>query len=177
MRTPRISNFTDVDALAAEPGVLVRFAASPAELADADLVILPGTRATVADLAWLRERGLAAAVAERARRGPAGARHLRRLPDARPRRSTTRSSPGPGVVAGLGLLPARVAFGPDKVLGQAARHRRTAAAVTGYEIHHGVVRGRPGGRGPVPGRLPVRRRVGHDLARRRWSATTSGGRS
>jgi adenosylcobyric acid synthase len=42
IRTPRISNFTDVDALAAEPGVLVRFATSPAELADADLVVLPG---------------------------------------------------------------------------------------------------------------------------------------
>src|SRR5262249_22376157 len=69
VRLPRISNFTDVDALAAEPGVLVRFATSPADLADADLVVLPGSRATVADLAWLRDRGLAAAVAERARAG------------------------------------------------------------------------------------------------------------
>ena len=66
---PRISNFTDVDALAAEPGVLVRFTTSPADLADADLVVLPGSRATVSDLAWLRDRGLAAAVTERA--GPA----------------------------------------------------------------------------------------------------------
>ena len=57
VRLPRISNFTDADALAAEPGVLVRFATTPAELADADLVVLPGTRATVADLAWLRDRG------------------------------------------------------------------------------------------------------------------------
>src|SRR5260370_30472536 len=71
VRLPRISNFTDVDALSAEPGVLVRFAASPADLADADLVVLPGSRATVADLAWLRERGLAGAVAERARAGRA----------------------------------------------------------------------------------------------------------
>ena len=69
VRLPRISNFTDVDALSAEPGVLVRFAVSPADLADADLVVLPGSRATVADLAWLRERGLAAAVTERARAG------------------------------------------------------------------------------------------------------------
>ena len=65
VRLPRISNFTDVDALAAEPGVLVRFVTDPAELADADLVVLPGSRATVADLAWLRDRGLAAAVPER----------------------------------------------------------------------------------------------------------------
>ena len=77
---PRISNFTDVDALSAEPGVLVRFAVRAADLADADLVVLPGSRATVADLAWLRDRGLADAVTERARAG-AGARHLRRLPD------------------------------------------------------------------------------------------------
>src|SRR5258705_1383843 len=69
VRLPRISNFTDVDALAAEPGVLVRFATSPADLADADLVVLPGSRATVSDLAWLRDRGLAAAVTERARAG------------------------------------------------------------------------------------------------------------
>ena len=69
VRLPRISNFTDVDALATEPGVLVRFATSPADLADADLVVLPGTRATVADLDWLRQRGLADAIAERARGG------------------------------------------------------------------------------------------------------------
>ena len=69
VKLPRISNFTDADALAAEPGVLVRFADRPADLADADLVVLPGSRATVADLAWLRERGLAAAIADRARAG------------------------------------------------------------------------------------------------------------
>ena len=69
VRLPRISNFTDVDALSAEPGVLVRFATSPADLADADLVVLPGSRATVADLGWLRERGLAGAITSRARSG------------------------------------------------------------------------------------------------------------
>ena len=69
VRLPRISNFTDIDALAAEPGVLIRLAREPAELADANLVVLPGSRATVADLGWLRERGLAAAIAERARAG------------------------------------------------------------------------------------------------------------
>ena len=83
VRLPRISNFTDVDALALEPGVAVRFVTTPAELADADLVVLPGTRATVADLAWLRSRGLDAALAGRAAEWQAAARHLRRLPDAR----------------------------------------------------------------------------------------------
>lgn len=54
---PLMSNFTDVDALAAEPGVVVRFVDRPEELADADLVVVPGTRGTVRALAWLRERG------------------------------------------------------------------------------------------------------------------------
>ncbi len=69
VRLPRISNFTDIDAVAAEPGVLVRFASGPSELADADLVVLPGSRATVADLAWLRDRGLAEVITARAAKG------------------------------------------------------------------------------------------------------------
>ena len=60
---PRMSNHTDVDALAVEPGVVVRFITGPAEVAGADLVVLPGTRSTVADLAWLRGPGLDVALA------------------------------------------------------------------------------------------------------------------
>ncbi|MCC5698815.1 cobyric acid synthase CobQ, partial [Klebsiella pneumoniae] len=55
IRLPRISNATDVEALAAEPGVAVRFVTEPSRLADADLVVLPGSKSTVADLHWLRE--------------------------------------------------------------------------------------------------------------------------
>lgn len=66
---PRISNFTDVDALCLEPDVRLRFVDDPRALAGADVVILPGTRATLADLAWLRGRGLDTAVADHARRG------------------------------------------------------------------------------------------------------------
>ncbi len=136
LRTPRISNFTDVDALAAEPGVLVRFAASPAELADADLVIVPGTRATVADLGWLRERGLAVTLVERARAGRpvlgiCGGYQMLGAGIDDPVES------GSGQVAGLGLLPVRVVFGPGKVLGQ-VRGTGYGAPVTGYAIHHGV---------------------------------------
>ncbi len=71
IRLPRISNSTDVEALACEPGVLVRWASDPAEVADADVVVIPGSKATVADLNWLRERGLADAVAAHARAGRA----------------------------------------------------------------------------------------------------------
>ena len=136
VRLPRISNFTDVDALAAEPGVLGRFATSPADLADADLVVLPGSRATISDLAWLRDRGLATAVTGRARAGRpvlgicGGYQMLAgQIEDEVESRR--------GVVDGLGLLPVRVRFGAEKILG---RPRGTAlgAPVAGYEIHHGI---------------------------------------
>ena len=136
VRLPRISNFTDVDALAAEPGVLVRFAASPADLADADLVVLPGSRATVSDLAWLRDRGLAAAVTERARAGRpvlgiCGGYQMMasQIEDEVESRR--------GVVDGLGLLPVRVRFGAAKILGR-PRGSALGAPVAGYEIHHGI---------------------------------------
>jgi adenosylcobyric acid synthase len=138
VRLPRISNFTDIDALAAEPGVLVRFATEPAELADADLVVLPGSRATVADLRWLRERGLAGAVEDRARAGRpvlgicGGYQML-----AREIEDDVES--GAGQVPGLGLLPARVEFGAEKVLGR-PEGQALGAPVAGYAIHHGVVR-------------------------------------
>ena len=136
VKLPRISNFTDTDALAAEPGVVVRFAARPAELADADLVVLPGTRATVADLAWLREGGLAGVIAERARTGRpvlgicGGYQMLAEVIDD-PVESRL------GRVEGLGLLPARVVFGAAKRLARPAG-RALGAPVAGYEIHHGV---------------------------------------
>ncbi|WP_327066594.1 cobyric acid synthase [Kitasatospora sp. NBC_01250] len=136
-RFPRLSNFTDLDALAQEPGVLVRWATRPEELADADLVVLPGTRATVADLAWLRERGLERTLRERAAAGRpvlgicGGYQMLGR-------RITDVVESGAGQVDGLGLLPTAVEFGPEKVLarpvGEAFGER-----VEGYEIHHGVV--------------------------------------
>jgi len=137
VRLPRVSNFTDVDPLAAEPGVAVRFVADPADVLDADVVILPGSRATVADLAWLRERGLADAIMARAARGRpvlgicAGFQML-----AAEIHDGTES--GAGAVPGLGLLPATVTFGPEKALRQRAA---TVAGerVTGYEIHHGTV--------------------------------------
>jgi adenosylcobyric acid synthase len=142
VRLPRISNFTDIDALAAEPGVLVRFARLAAELADADLVVLPGTRATVADLAWLRETGMAGVIAARAAKGLpvlgicGGYQMLGREID-------DEVESGAGRVAGLGVLPVRVAFGASKRLGRPAG-RGYGADVAGYEIHHGIATLDPG---------------------------------
>ncbi|MFI6479027.1 cobyric acid synthase [Nonomuraea sp. NPDC050663] len=134
VRLPRISNFTDLDALACEPGVVVRFVTSPAELDDADLVVLPGSRATVDDLAWLRERGLADALA--ARKGPmlgicGGFQMLSH-------EISDEVESKAGVVPGLGLLPATVAFRPDKTLARPEGSWR-GHEVRAYEIHHGVV--------------------------------------
>jgi adenosylcobyric acid synthase len=69
VRLPRIANFDDVEPLARECGVRVRFVRAPAELHGADLVLLPGSKSTMADLAWLRAQGLATAVVEAARQG------------------------------------------------------------------------------------------------------------
>ncbi|UGQ10227.1 cobyric acid synthase [Yinghuangia sp. ASG 101] len=137
VRLPRVSNFTDIDALAVEPGVVVRFVASPAEIADADLVVVPGTRATVEDLAWLRAAGLDTALARRAVEGRpilgicGGYQMLgREIDDAVESRR--------GTVAGLGLLPVRVRFDADKTLARPSGFA-DGEPVTAYEIHHGVV--------------------------------------
>jgi adenosylcobyric acid synthase len=144
IRLPRIANFTDVDALALEPGVAVRYADSPDEVAEADLAVLPGTRATVADLGWLRDRGLDVALARRAAAGRPvlGICGGYQMLGARIRdgvESTTQ------VVEGLRLLPVTTTFAAAKVLGRPSGFAG-ATPVTGYEIHHGAVRvdgGRP----------------------------------
>ena len=68
IRLPRVSNATDVEALACEPGVTVTWTVDPDAVAEADLVVIPGSKATVSDLRWLRDQGLADAIC--ARRGP-----------------------------------------------------------------------------------------------------------
>jgi len=135
---PRMSNHTDVDALAAEPGVVVRFVTQAAELADTDLVILPGTRATVADLGWLRERGIDRAV----RRHAAAGRPVLGICGGYQMLGRTIDDPvesAAGQVPGLGLLPVVTRFGREKVLGRPTRVLADGTTVHGYEIHHGTV--------------------------------------
>lgn len=134
---PRTSNATDVDALAAEPGVQVVVTASPDQVTRADLVVLPGSRSTVTDLAWLREKGLAEAIRNRARQqrpvlGICGGYQM--LTD----RILDDLESGDGEVPGLGLLPGEVRFGDAKVLGRPSGTWR-GEPVEGYTIHHGRV--------------------------------------
>jgi adenosylcobyric acid synthase len=143
VRFPRISNFTDVDALGVEPGLDVVFASDPRALADADLVVLPGTRATMADLAWLRERGLDTAVLAHARAGRpvlgicGGFQMLGgRIADP----EGVEGKPG-ATVEGLGLLDTHTHFGADKAL-RLPSGEALGVPAAGYEIHHGrVIRG------------------------------------
>ena len=131
VRFPRISNFTDLDALAVEPTTSVFFTASPAEVRDADLVVLPGSRATTSDLAWLRSTGLADAVVARVAAG----RPVLGICGGYQLLGGAIEDPlgveGGGSHTGLGLLPVATEFAAAKILAR--------PAPTAYEIHHGVV--------------------------------------
>jgi adenosylcobyric acid synthase len=134
VRFPRISNFTDVDALALESGVSVRYASHAAALGEPDLVILPGTKATVADLAWLRERGfetaLRALVHTTTILGICGGYQMlgRTIDDD--------VESGAGTIDGLGHLPATTRFEERKIT-LPRQGTALGAPVSGYQIHHG----------------------------------------
>ncbi|MEV0292875.1 cobyric acid synthase [Nocardia sp. NPDC050710] len=143
IRLPRISNSTDVEALACEPGVSVRWVTEPSRLADADLVVLPGSKATVSDLEWLRRNGIAKVLRERAAIGRpilgicGGYQMLGK-------HITDRVESDAGVVNGLGLLDLEIEFDKSKVLRRSSGQGVGLAATTGipvqgYEIHHGRV--------------------------------------
>lgn len=150
VRLPRISNYDDVEPLEHEPGVVVRFAERAAEVRGADLVILPGSKNTASDLAWLRTTEIAHVIEERARSAEpvlglcGGCQMLGEvLEDSHSVESLEKR------VAGLGLLPLRTRFERSKITAQvrarvADRSFLTASAsgdeeFTGYEIHMGVV--------------------------------------
>ena len=141
---PRISNLDEFQPLRQVGGVRLVWARSVAELGGADIVVLPGSKATAADLAWLRARGLDAAVAAHAARG---GRVLGVCGGLQMLGEALIDTEGiDGNAPGLGLLPLVTAFGRDKAL----RHTRvrldgvggawqalSGVTVEGYEIHHG----------------------------------------
>ncbi len=145
VRLPRIANFTDCDALAACPGFDVQYVEQPAGLADADLVVVPGTKSTVADLRFLWSSGLAAEIVRRSRAGTpvigicGGYQML-----GREVQDPHGVDGGAGTIRGLGLLDIETVFEPAKATRQ-ARGRvkgatplmRAGTRVRGYEIHMG----------------------------------------
>ncbi|MGO9560604.1 MAG: cobyric acid synthase [Acidimicrobiales bacterium] len=134
---PHLANFTDLDALSIEPGLSIRLVDHPSTLGNPDLLILPGSKSTVADLAWMRERGLAEAIT-RAAGDPVGPTILgvcagyQMLGHA----IEDEYESGAGRVTALGLLPIVTAFSPSKLTRPRTGSSLTSR-VSGYEIHQG----------------------------------------
>ena len=146
VRLPKVSNFTDFTVLGSLAGLSLRYVDGPGQLGTPDLLILPGTRNTIADLAWLRRCGLSERIVEYARTGGAilgicgGYQMLGRIisdPD---------HVEGGGTVPGLGLLPVATSFRPSKHQTHTSGVVRaiqgplaglSGSEIEGYEIHMG----------------------------------------
>jgi adenosylcobyric acid synthase len=154
IRTPHMSNFEDVLPLEHEIDVVVRFVEDPSTLADADLVILPGSKSTQLDLTFLRERGFASALHERAHAGKpilgvcGGFQMLGReiLDPERIEGDQTHA-------VGLGLLPVSTRFRAHKTTASvraSATHESylspAGVMLQAYEIHMGEVTREPDAR-------------------------------
>jgi adenosylcobyric acid synthase len=140
----RIANFDDLDPLAAEPGVRLTLVRAGAAIpGDARVVILPGSKSTRGDLAFLRAQGWDVDLAAHVRRGGrvlglcGGFQMLGRVV-----RDPEGLEGPPGETAGLGLLDMETVMAGDKRLARvAARHAESGLPVAGYEIHLGRTTG------------------------------------
>ena len=162
IRLPRIANFDDFDPLRREPGVRLRYVDSPGRMGCPDLIVIPGSKTTVADLEWMRQRGLDRSVsaARRAGRPVVGLcggyqmlGHIILDPEGvesdRPQ------------TEGLGLLPVKTVFESQKatcqvkadiVSGRGLMAGSQGNSISGYEIHMG----RTSGAGSAPFRIRER---------------------
>ncbi|MDH5558892.1 MAG: cobyric acid synthase, partial [Alphaproteobacteria bacterium] len=143
-RLSRIANFDDLDPLAAEPDVAIDIVEPGRPIpAEADLILLPGSKSTIPDLAMLREQGWDIDIKAHLRRGKpviglcAGYQMLgRRLDD------PDGTEGPPGAVEGLGLLDIETVLTGDKRLVEAeGRETTTGQPVRGYEMHIGKTTG------------------------------------
>jgi adenosylcobyric acid synthase len=142
-RLPRIANFDDLDPLRLEPGVSVEIVNHGQALPEADLIVLPGSKATRADLAALREAGWDIDILAHHRRGGrvlgiCGGYQMLGRSVADPEGLEG----APGTSAGLGLLDVTTTLGPTKQLRlEAARSSLTGDPLTGYHMHMGETDG------------------------------------
>ncbi|CAI1699857.1 Cobyric acid synthase [Serratia fonticola] len=163
VQLPYMSNFTDFNALAAQPDVGLRYVSHPAALAGADLIILPGSKNTLGDLQWLQQSGLAAALQDQHRAGVqivgicGGYQMLgKHIIDG--------VESGVEQMAGLGLLDVTTRFAPQKVTTQVTAQCEPGLPglwsgcgeqdVVGYEIHMGTTQ--PGSQATPFSRLSLR---------------------
>ncbi|MCD8039760.1 MAG: cobyric acid synthase [Lachnospiraceae bacterium] len=146
VRLPRLSNFTDFSVFDRFAQASLFYTASPEALESADLIILPGSKSTMADLLWLRQNGIEPAIQKAARRGVpvfgicGGYQMLgQELRD-------PKGVEGGGVMRGMGLLPVITVFDEKKHRSQVrgafleikgALKKLTGMSFSGYEIHHG----------------------------------------
>jgi len=143
-RLSRVANFDDMDPLAAEPSVNLRWVQPGQPIpAETDVVILPGSKATRADLAILRREGWDIDILAHVRRGGrvlglcAGFQMLGRVV-----RDPRGIEGEPGETRGLGLLDIDTEIGADKrLIDIAVTDQRSGCAVTGYEMHMGRTTG------------------------------------
>ncbi len=150
IRFPRISNFTDFDALAQISGASVRYVTKRQELLEPDMIILPGTKSTMADLRWMRQNGLEAAVLKQQQKGSlvfgicGGFQMLGKViadPD---------QTEDGGTLRGMALLETETVFLPQKKRTRVSGALSTfsgvletlsGCSVNGYEIHMGKTNG------------------------------------
>ncbi len=146
---PHVSNFTDFDPLSREPAVSLAYVTSPDDVERADVLVLPGTKQTLDDLAWLNERGLTTAIAARASRGGLTIGICGGMQMLGARISDPDDVEGGGERDGLGLLPIETTLARHKVTVQSRGTLCDARLfgvpisvrdITGYEIHVGVTR-------------------------------------
>ncbi len=159
IKLPYISNYDDFLALEHEGGVAVRFVDAPGQLARADIVFIPGSKSTIADLEWIRESGLAHAIVEHNVRGGlvagicGGCQMLGGTIEDPHRVESDKLA-----ADGLGLLPITTRFERAKLTAQVKARVETASFLSGgsgeageiaaYEIHMGAVRRDTGAEAP-----------------------------
>ena len=144
IRLPRISNYTDFQALSLEQGVRVRYVTRLKELSKPDAVILPGSKSTMRDLEWLRQSGLEAAVLALHAEGVPVIGICGGYQMMGERIDDPYEAEGGGSMEGMGILPVTTVFSPEKTMRRT--EGRTAdfgipqlagQAVKGYEVHMG----------------------------------------
>lgn len=145
LRLPRISNFTDFDALSREPDVSLRYVRESDALGKPDLVILPGSKNTTEDLLYLRERGFEADIKGLAAAGVpvigiCGGYQMLGLKLSDPLHTESNLNE----LAGIGLIPSVTTFASQKIThqvvatsGKRAFLDAVGGRLTGYEIHMG----------------------------------------
>ncbi|HKY43450.1 MAG TPA: cobyric acid synthase [Pyrinomonadaceae bacterium] len=145
---PHMSNFTDFDALAAEPSVALAYLSRARDTKKADIIIIPGTKQTINDLRWLQAEGFDEAIQAQATRGftigVCGGMQILGLDIRDPA-----GVEGGGELPGLGLLPISTTLETKKITRPAKAQLLTntifgqvmaSDVATGYEIHLGVTK-------------------------------------